>query len=49
MLPAIMYVLQLEKHKMQQIKNHNINTECKPYNSREIDEWNQKKKNQTDE
>ena len=27
MLPAIMYVLQLEKHKMQIIKNHNIVTE----------------------
>ena len=26
MFPAIMYVLHLEKHKMQKIKNHNINT-----------------------
>ena len=27
MFPAIMYVLHLEKHKMQNIRNHNINTE----------------------
>ena len=27
MFPAIMYVLHLEKHKMQKIKNHNIGTE----------------------
>ena len=27
MFPGIMYVLHLEKNKMQKIKNHNINTE----------------------
>ena len=31
MFPAIMYVLHLEKHKMQKIKNHNINTEKQAY------------------
>ena len=30
MFPAIMYVLHLEKHKMQKIKNHNINTGKRP-------------------
>ena len=30
MFPAIMYVLHLEKHKMQNIRNHNINTENRP-------------------
>ena len=30
MFPAIMYALHLEKHKMQEIKNHNINTEKRP-------------------
>ena len=31
MFPAIMYVLHLEKHKMQKIKNHNIKTEKQAY------------------
>ena len=31
MFPAIIYVLHLEKHKMQEIKNHNIPTEKYEY------------------
>ena len=31
MFPTIMYVLHLEKHKMQNIKNQNINTEKQAY------------------
>ena len=33
MFPAIMNMLHLEKHKMQEIKSHNINTEKWAYRS----------------
>ena len=31
MFPAVMYVLYLEKHKMQKIENHDINTQILAY------------------